>query len=66
MTTSELEKFERAKVMARKLGYVVRKAEHLNDGKRYTLEHDGVVTDFATIDATLLQLAPRPRYQPPE
>jgi hypothetical protein len=54
--TTEVEKFERAKVMAHKLGFVVRKADNPNDLKSYTLVRYGVETHFATIDDVIAAL----------
>jgi hypothetical protein len=56
MTTSEPDKFTQAKVMAFKLGFVVRKADNPNDFKRYTLVRQAVETDFATIDDVMAEL----------
>jgi hypothetical protein len=56
MTTSERDKFEQAKVMAHKLGFVVRKADNPNDLKRYTLVRHSVETHFATIDDVIAEL----------
>jgi regulator of RNase E activity RraB len=56
MTTSELDKFTQAKVMAFKLGFVVREADNPNDLKRYTLVRQAVETHFATIDDVIAEL----------
>ena len=56
MATSELDKFTQAKVMAFKLGFVVRKADNPNDLKCYTLVRQAVETDFATIDDVIAEL----------
>jgi hypothetical protein len=56
MTTSELDKFTQAKVMAFKLGLVVRKADNPNDVKRYTLVRQAVETHFAAIDDVIAEL----------
>jgi hypothetical protein len=53
---TELEKFERAKNMAQRRGFLLRKALNANDGKRYTLVRHGVETHFATIDEVLVEL----------
>jgi hypothetical protein len=56
MTTSELDKFTQAKVMAFKLGFVARRADNPNDLKRYTLVRQAVETHFATIDDVIAEL----------
>jgi hypothetical protein len=56
MAASELDKLEQAKIMARKLGFVVRKADNANDLKHYTLVRHSVETHFATIDEVIAKL----------
>jgi hypothetical protein len=53
MTTSELDKFTAAQTIARNRGFVVRKADNANDGKRYTLIRNDVETHFVTLDEAL-------------
>lgn len=56
MTTSELDKFTKAKAMAFKLGFVVRKADNPNDPEGYTLVRQALETHFASIDAVIAEL----------
>lgn len=56
MTTSEVDKFTQAQNIARRLGFIVRKADNANDVKAYTLVRNGMETHFATIDDVIAKL----------
>jgi hypothetical protein len=51
-----LDKITAAHTKARKRGWALRKADHPNEGKNWTLSHDGAETNYATIDEVLAKL----------